>query len=92
MKVQRALVGDDGSLGADRKPLRPHVLVARTRVAAQPVQAAANVLVAPGANMVGEQLRAEAGFARLPGSEVAVLAVGDLVQGDRIRSLDVRHR
>ena len=67
VKVERALVGDDGSLGADRKPLRPHVLVGGTWVATQAVQATANVLVSPGANVVGEQLRTEAGFARLAG-------------------------
>jgi len=50
------------------------------------------VLVFPEANVVGEQLRAEAGFARLPDSEVAVLTVGDLVQGDGIWSLQATYR
>ncbi|MDX6610621.1 MAG: hypothetical protein QOF85_2546 [Solirubrobacterales bacterium] len=63
VKVDRALVSDDGSLGTDRKPLLPHLLVGRARVATQAVQAATNVLVAPGANLVGKQLRTEA---RLP--------------------------
>lgn len=54
MKVERALVGDDGSLSPNSKPLRPHVLVGGAWIAAQPVQTAANVLVSPGANMVGE--------------------------------------
>ena len=63
VKVQRALVGDDGSLGPDGKPLRTHVLLRGTRIAAQPVQAATDVLVSPGANVVCEQLRTEASFA-----------------------------
>jgi hypothetical protein len=42
--------------------------------------------------MMGEQLWAEAGFACLPGSEVAVLPVGNPVQGDGIRGLYVRHK
>src|SRR5918994_4070366 len=92
VKVERALVGDDGALGAHRKPLRPHVLVGRAGVATQPVQTAANVLVSPGANVVGEQLWTEASFAGLPRSEVAILAVGDLVQGDGVWSLDIRHK
>jgi hypothetical protein len=39
--------------------------------------------------MMGEQLRAEAGFARLPGGEVAILAVGNPVQGNGIWTLVV---
>ena len=35
---------------------------------------------------MGEQLRTEAGFTRLPDGEVAVLPVGNSVQGDGIRS------
>lgn len=62
------------------------------RVAAQPVQAAANVLVSPGVNVVGKQLRTEAGFPRLSRSEVAILAVRDSVQGDRVGRLSVRYR
>ena len=42
--------------------------------------------------MVGEQLWTEAGFTRLPGSEVAVLSIGNSVQGDSIWSINVRHK
>lgn len=42
--------------------------------------------------MMGEQLRTEARVARLPRSEVAILTVGDLIQGDGIWSLNVRDR
>lgn len=52
VEVERALVGDDGSLGADRKALHSHLLMARTRIATKTVQTATNVLVSPGANMV----------------------------------------
>jgi len=65
VKVKCALVGDDGSLGADREPLRSYLLVTRAGIVAQPIQAAANVLVSSRAHVMGEQLRAEAGFARL---------------------------
>jgi len=34
VKVERALMGDDGSLGVDRKPLFPYLLVRRAWVAA----------------------------------------------------------
>ena len=67
MELERTHV-EKAARSAPHKPLHPRLFLTRTRIATQPVQAATNVLVSSGANMVAI-CWAEASFAHDIGEE-----------------------
>lgn len=81
---ERALMGNDGLVRAQRKPSLPHVVVLAAREAAEAVETTADALEPAIADVMVEELAADAMHACLLRGEVPGLAVGFLLEPEYV--------